>query len=192
MSEERRSRLTMHLLRMCVYVGAVFWLALVYLGWVLISGSPTGWHPYVVGWTALAVAGLLMVATMSRWVKYLRFVLGGLMLGALLAIVDGHLPNSRAPFPRLVAGELAVLSAACGLISHTLAARQLTSFDRVALVGFVAAAVGGLFKGPQAAVAGLALGFAFLLAAWVRERRAGPPKRRGRPGSAPHPSHRPG
>lgn len=170
MNETKHSRLTTQLLRMGVYAGAVFWLALAYLGWVLISGPPNGWHPYLVGWAVLAVAGLLMIVTMDRWIKYLRFILGGLTLGALLAIADGHLLNSSAPFPRVVAGELAVLSAGCGLISHTLAARPLAVSDRVALVGFVAATVAGLFNGPQAAVIGLALGLTFLFAAWAYDR----------------------
>ncbi len=167
----RPSRITTPLLRTGAYAGAVFWLALVYLGWVLISRPPTGWHSYLVGWTALAGAGLLMVITMGYWVRYLRFVLGGLTLGALFAAVDGHLLNRSVPFPRLVAAELAALSAGCGLISHTLTTRQLSIFDRVMLVGFVAAVVSGLFKGPEAAVVGLAFGFAFLLAAWARHRR---------------------
>jgi hypothetical protein len=168
----RPSRLTMHLLRIGAYAGVVFWLALVYLGWVLVSGPPTGWHSYLIGWVALAGAGLLMVVTMGHWVKYLRFVLGGLTLGALFAVVDGHLLNRSVPFPRLVAIELSALSAGCGLISHTLATRRLATFDRVMLVGFVAVVV-GLFKGSEAAVVGLAFGFVFLLAAWARDRRAG-------------------
>lgn len=181
MSRRHRSAVATHLLRIGAYVAAGFWLAFAYAGWELVASAPgSGQRSPALGWTILGGCFAVVAATVSHWVKYLRYILGGLTLGALLAVADGHLLNSSAPFSRLAAGELAALSAASGLVSHTLAARQLTIFDRVALVGFVAATVGGgLFNSPQAAVFGLALGFAFLFAAWAHSRRSGP-RERGR------------
>lgn len=176
MSRGHRSAVATHLLRIGAYIAAVFWLAFAYAGWELAASAPgSGQRSPALGWAILAGCFVVVAATVSRWVKYLRYILGGLTLGALLAVADGHLLNSSAPFSRLVAGELAALSAACGLVSHTLAARQLTNFDRVALVGFVVVAtVGGLFGSPQAAVFGLGFGFALLLAAWAHNGRSRP------------------
>lgn len=178
MSGRKHSRFATQLLRTGAYVATAFWLAFAYGGWeIAVSAPGSAGHSPVLGWAILAGCIVVATTTVNHWVKYLRFVLGGLTLGALSAVVGGHIVGSNVQIPRLVAAELAALSAACGLISHTLATRRLAIFDRAALVGFVAAAAIGMFTSPKAAVVGLAVGFAFLLAAWARARGSRPPRR---------------
>jgi hypothetical protein len=179
MSRERHSRVAAHLLRIGAYVAVVFWLALVYAGWDLVSTPPTGWHPRLVGGIVLILALAAAVAMMSHWVKYLQVVFGGMTLGALLATVSGHLLSGSQPFPRPAAAAILALSIGCGLISRTLARREITTFDRIGILGLLAAVLAGLFEGgPRAGVVGLGAGFICLLAVWVRSRQANPPRRR--------------
>jgi hypothetical protein len=111
-----------------------------------------------------------MLATMNHWVKYLQVIFGGGILGGILAAGSGHLLNGS-PFPRLVAASFTVLLVGCSLISRTLARRRLTVLDRVALVAFLAAFVGGIVKDtPTSGLVGLSIGFGCLSVAWLRGR----------------------
>jgi hypothetical protein len=119
-----------------------------------------------------------MIATMNHWIKYLRFILGGFTLGTLLATVQGHVLNDNKPFPRPVAAVLTVLFVGSSLISHTIAERKVGMFDRVALVCFLVAFLGGLFKNtPRAGLIGLGIGFCCLFAAWLHNRLSSIPDR---------------
>lgn len=171
MSNKQRSRFAIHLVRVGVYVAAFFWLALVYVGVVLASRPETGTHSHLTGWTILAVAVALMIGTMDYWVKYLQVVLGAGILGGLLATGTGHLLNDTKPFPRSIAAALTALLIACSLISRTITRRKLTVLDRVALIAFLAAFVGGIVKGsPVYGLIGLSIGFVCLFIAWSYDR----------------------
>jgi hypothetical protein len=172
MSEKRPSRFTTHLSRVGAYVAAFFWLALVYTGVVLVSRR----YSDLAGWTILVLAAVVMISTMNHWVKYLPVIFGSAILGGLLATGTGHLLNDTKPFPRPIAAALTALLIGCGLISRTLAGRNLRMFDRVALIAFLAAFVGGLVKNtPTAGLISLGIGFGCLLAAWVRDRLSSVP-----------------
>ncbi len=118
----------------------------------------------------LVVVIVVMLATINHWVKYLQVFFGGFILGCLLALGSGHLLNGG-PFPRAIAAALVALLVGCSLIAGTLAKRKLTMLDRMALIAFVAAFVGGLVKGtPTSGLIGLGVGFGCLLALWVHNR----------------------
>jgi hypothetical protein len=90
--------------------------------------------------------------------------------GGLLATISGHLLDSR-PFPRPIAAAWTALFAGCSAIAQTLAKRELGMFDRVALIGFLAAFMGGFLQDtPVCGLIYFGLGFVCLLAAWVRQR----------------------
>ena len=188
-----------HLLRVLSYVGAVFWVAFVWGALKVLSAPDTAKHSHLAGWAILVIASALMIATMDHWVKYLQVILGGGILGGLLVTVQGHTLNG-APFPRSIAAALTALLIGSSLISRTLAGRKLRILDRVALVAFLGALVGGMVQGtPTSGAVGLAVGFGCLLTAWFCNRslsgnerrpgngnggtaapvrgRAGPPKR---------------
>lgn len=172
MSRKPGSRLKTHLLRIAFYVATAFWLAFAYAGCVLISTPETGRHSHLAGWAILTITAAVMIVTMDHWVKYLRVILAGGILGGFLATATGHLLNGQ-PFPRLIAAIMTALLAGCSVISQTLAKRKLTMLDRAALVGFLLAFVSGIVKDtPMSGVAGLSVGFVCLLIAWSCARSA--------------------
>jgi hypothetical protein len=178
MSEKQRSRFTTHLFRIGAYIAAFFWLAFVYVAWRLASRPESERHSHLIGWTILVIATTVMIATINHWVKYLQAILGGFVLGGLLATMSGHLLNDAKPFPRLIAASMTALFVGCSLISRTLARHRLTVFDRVALITFLVAFVGGIVRDtPTSGLIGLGIGFGCLLAAWVRDRFSSVPRR---------------
>ena len=76
---------TRHLLRVGGYIAGFFWLAFVWGGIKAVSTPDTEGHSHLRGWALLIIAGAVMITTMDRWVKYLRVILGGGILGGLLA-----------------------------------------------------------------------------------------------------------
>jgi len=163
MSKKHTSHFRAHLLRIAAYIAFVFWLAFAYAGSELVSRPETGKHSHFAGWMILIITSVLMIFTMNHWVKYLRVIIGGGVLGGLLATATGHLPNGK-PFPQLIAAILTALLVGCSLISQNLAKRKLSILDRASLIGFVVAFVSGVVKNtPASAVAGLSIGLACLL-----------------------------
>jgi NAD/NADP transhydrogenase beta subunit len=159
-----------HLLRVFSYVAAVFWVAFVWGGLKVLSAPDTAKHSHLAGWAILALASAVMIATMNHWVKYLQLILGGGILGGLLVTIQGHTLNG-ALFPRSVAAALTVLLIGSSLISRTLAGRKLRILDRVALVAFLGALLGGMVQGtPISGIVGLAVGFGCLFIAWFYNR----------------------
>jgi|SRR5579863_154561 len=159
-----------HLLRVISYVAAVFWVAFVWGGLKVLSVPDTARHSHLAAWTILLIATAVMIAMMNHWVKYLQVILGGGILGGLLVTIQGHTLNG-ASFPRSIAAALTALFIGCSLISRTFAGRKLRMLDRVALVAFLGALLGGMVRGtPTFEVVGLAIGFGCLLAAWFRNR----------------------
>lgn len=167
---KKKSRLRSHLVRIAAYVAAVFWLAFVWGAIKVLSAPDTGKHSHLAGWAILVIGTGVMITTMTHWVKYLQLVLGASILGCLLATIQGHLLNG-APFPRSIAAALTALLIGCSLVSRTLAGRKLRTLDRVALIAFTAAIVGGMVEGtPRSGIIGVAIGFGCLLVAWAYDR----------------------
>lgn len=167
-----------HLSRVLSYVAAVFWVAFVWGGLKVLSQPDTAKHSHLAGWAILVIAAAVMLATMNHWVKYLQLILGGGILGGLLVTTQGHTLNG-APFPRSIAGALTALLIGSSLISGTLAGRKLRILDRLALVAFLGALVGGMVQGtPISGLIGLAVGFGCLLVAWLYNRSLSGKERR--------------
>ena len=170
MSNKARSAFSTHVLRAAAYIAAFFWLALVYVGGVLVSRPETGTHSHLVAWAILLVAGVVMITTMDHWARYLPVIFGSGTLGGLLATGAGHLLNGN-PFPRPIAAGMAALFVGCSLVSRPLAKRPLTMIDRVVLVAFLIALIGGMIAGtPISGFAGLSVGFGCLSVAWLCDR----------------------
>ena len=173
----RRSTFRIHLFRVLSYVSAFFWITFVWGALQVLSEPDNARHAHLAGWAILIVATAVTLVTMNHWAKYLQVILGGGILGGLLAIIQGHTLNG-APFSRLIAAVLTVLLIGCSLISGTLAGRKLRMLDRAALVAFLGALVVGMVQGtPTSEIAGLAIGFGCLLFAWLynrwKDRRVG-------------------
>jgi hypothetical protein len=167
MPETNRSSLDKHLLRVGAYVAGVFWVAFVWGALKVLSIPDTGRHSHLAGWTILVIAAAIMITTLNHWVKYLGVMLGGGVLGGILATMKGHLLNDR-PIPRLAAAGVTALLIGCSLITRRFVFRQPNAFDRVALIGFLAACIGGFVKDTSESVLiGVGAGFGCLLAAWA-------------------------
>jgi hypothetical protein len=159
-----------HLLRVLSYIASVFWVAFVWGALKVLSAPDTAKHSHSAGLGILVIASVLMIATMNHWVKYLQIILGGGILGGLLATIQGHTLNGS-PFPRSIAAALTVLLIGSSLVSRTLAGRKLRILDRVALVAFLGASLGGMVQGtPISGLVGLAVGFSCLLVALLYNR----------------------
>jgi hypothetical protein len=174
MSKQRQSQLAANFLGAGFYILGALWLGFSFAGWILVSRPETGKHSHLIGWAILITTTAIMLATMNHWVKYLRVFFGGAILVGILAIGSGHVPNGML-FPRPVAVALTALLVGCSLISQTLAKRPLTFVDRVTLVAFMAAFVGGVVRGtPTSNLVGLGVGFGCLLIAWAHDRWSTP------------------
>lgn len=172
MNNEHRSRLAKNLFAMGFLILSALWLGFVLAGWILVSRPETGKHSHLIGWTILAGCAAAMLISIDRWAKYLPTFLAGAILGGILITCSGRLPNGS-PFPRPIATVLTCFLIASGVLSQTLARRNLTMFDRVALVVFLGALVGGLVEGtPSSGLIGLGIGFGSLSAAWLYNRRS--------------------
>ncbi|HET9182321.1 MAG TPA: hypothetical protein VFP59_09330 [Candidatus Angelobacter sp.] len=137
---------------------------------MLVSTPETGRHSHLAGWAILIVGIAIMLTTMDHWVKYLRMVLAGGILGGLLATESGHLLNGM-PFPRPAAAGITALLIGCSLISQTLAKRTLRISDRVALAGFLSAFVTGMMENTTISfLVGTGIAFCFLFSAWLYNR----------------------
>ena len=170
MTKKEQSRIAKHLLGIGFYIVAALWLAFSYAGVKLVSTPESGHHSHLAGWVTLIVTTSSMLATIDHWVKYLRVFFGGGVLGGLLALESGHLLNGS-PFPRAFAAWFTALLIVCSIVVQSLSRRKLTTFDRIALVAFVAAFVGGIVtETPLSGLVGLSIGFGFLLAAWTWHR----------------------
>lgn len=167
MSEQRRSQLHTHLLRMAVYVAFFMWLAFVWGAIKVVSMSGVGKYSLLRAWTVLFVCTVIIISTMNYWVRYLRIILGGAVLGGVLITMSGQLLNGK-PFPRPIAALITVLLVCCGVVSNKIAYRELSMPDRVAMLLFVAAFMAGFVKDtPIANLLGAGVGLVCLLTSWL-------------------------
>ena len=172
MNRKQSSPPATHLFRVCLYLGAFFWLAFVLGAINLIVLPETGRHSHLQGWMILVVAAVVMAITIDHWAKFLPTIFGGVVLGGLLVTAEGHLPNSSVPFPRLISSAITVVVVGCSLISRPLKKGDLGTTDRLALVGLVVGAVWVAVENtPICILLGFSFGFACLLAAWLHDRR---------------------
>ena len=170
MSRRKKEGLASWFRGLGAYVAMVFWLCLAYMGGMDASRPEAVPHQHVNGWALLLLLGAVAVASARHWIKYVHFVFGAGVLGCLLATGSGHLANGR-PIGRPFAAAATILFYGCFVASLRLAERPLTIFDRVALMAFLAALVGGMVtEVPAFGLVGFGVGCLLLWAAVLRGR----------------------
>jgi uncharacterized membrane protein len=150
-----------------IWIAFICWNCLAFVG-VGLAVSETGDHR-VLGWLLVAIAALVAVITMDRWVRRLQAFLGLPILSGILVLVSGHMgadPSNK--FSRTTALVLLIGFVACSLLARSLASRELNVIDRAALLGFLVS-VGWLFASFPS-FQGLGLMICCLLIAWAHER----------------------
>lgn len=116
-----------------VWLLGIIWLAVVFAG-MAIAFSPSPHRP-ILGWALLAVAAVVLLLTMGRWVRVFPALLAYGVLRGMLTILDGHLPNRPDMHSaRTEATVMTVLLALAALVSVTFGNRKLLLIDRGALL----------------------------------------------------------
>jgi hypothetical protein len=123
----------------------------------------------------LAVAAVILIVTMTKWVKVFPGLLAYAVFGGLLTIVSGHALNHPAVKVSTLEGvSLTVFFAASAVVSSTFTKRKLHLLDRVALFVFVSCIFWQAIDNRAASLA-LAIAFCCLVLAWavdhIRRRR---------------------
>ena len=145
------------------------WLCLIFGGLGTLASSSARFPP-IVGWLALALAAVIALVTMDRWVKVLPVFLAYGVLNGLFMVATGHLVNdSSKGIPRGTAVALTLLGVGSALFGATLRSRRLTKVDRVALSAVVVSLVGGLVN-ERFTLWSFGLMFCSLAIAWWADR----------------------
>jgi hypothetical protein len=156
------------------------WLGLV-VGGMAIAFTPSP-HSRLTGWVMIAVAAIILVATMDKWVGVLSALLAYGTFGGILTIAGGHAVNHpEVKVPRVEGVVMTVLIAAGAMASFTFTKRRLYLLDRIALFVFVFCFFWGA-AAPRLALLALGIGVGWLAAAWAYDRiwrRRDPDRRRG-------------
>lgn len=154
--------------RAALWLLGMAWLGLVFAG-MAIAFTPSP-HSPAVGWVLLAVAAIILIATMDKWVDVFSALLACAILGGILTIMEAHAVNHpEVKVPRLEGVAMTVLIAAGAMASFTFAKRRLRPLDRVALFAFVFCFFWGA-AAPRLALPTLGVGVAWLVAAWAYDR----------------------
>jgi hypothetical protein len=144
------------------------WLGLVFAGMGILF-RPSD-HSPALGWTLLAIAAVLLIVTMDRWVKAFPGLLVLATLNSLLMLYTGHSLNDRSvQVPRQQSAVFTLCMAASAFLTTRLLTNRLNPIDRVALFGFVLAILYQAVDPRLQALAG-PVALALLLSAWVYDR----------------------
>jgi len=114
---------------------AFAWLVLVFSGLgIAFSSSP---HHPAVGWALLAVAAIIFLLTMDRWVRFFPAVVACGVLGGVVTTLSGHVVNHpEVAVPRWEGAIMTLLLAAAAVVSQSFEKRRLRAPDRIALLAF--------------------------------------------------------
>jgi hypothetical protein len=147
------------------------WLGLVF-GAIAIAFTPSP-HAPVLGWALLALAAVIALVTMDRWVKVFPALLAYGALGSVLTLVDGHAVNHPEVAVSRPEGAVMILFfATAAALSLTFTKRKLQLPDRVALFAFVFCFFWQAVA-PNMARFALGFGFSCLFLAWAYDRLLG-------------------
>jgi chromate transport protein ChrA len=118
----------------------------------------------------LAIAAVILIVTMDRWVEVFSALLACGILGGIITIAGGHAVNNpRVRVARLDAVIMTLLIAASAVVSFTFTKRKLRLPDRIALFVFVFCFFWGAAV-PRLGLLALGIGTALLVAAWDYDR----------------------
>jgi len=147
----------------------MIWLALAFGGLGTVFSSEARFPP-IVGWLALAIAAVIAVVTMERWVKALPAFLACGVFNGLFMIVTGHFVNDASKtIPRGTAVVITLLAAGATVVGISLALRKPTGVDRLAAFGVFASLLVGLVN-QRFTVWSFGLTFCCLAVAWWTDR----------------------
>jgi len=134
--------------------------------------------PPIIGWLALAIAAVIAVWTMERWVRVLPGFLAYGVFNGLSMIATGHLVNDASKtIPRSTAVIITLLGAGSTVVAISLSSRKPTGVDRIAALGVFGSLLVGLVN-ERLTVWSFALMFGCLAIAWWTDRA----RRHVRPG----------
>ncbi len=147
----------------------MIWLALVFGGLGTVFSSEVRFPP-IIGWLALAIAAVIAVWTMERWVKVLPAFLAYGVLNGLFMVATGHLVNDASKtIPRGTAIIITLLGAGTTVVALPLSSRRPTGVDRLATLGVFGSLLVGLVN-ERLTVWSFGLMFGFLAFAWWADR----------------------
>jgi len=155
----------------------LYWagLLLLGLGWLCLVVISAGTalsdtrYPHIVGYLGLAVAALLAVFTMDKWVKVLPGLLGISIFNAIMVLANGYTGVDRSQqVPRPTAAALLIGLVVCSILANTLRSRGLDTVDRTALLGFLFSFGWAIARFPS--LLGIGLMLSFLGIAWAHDR----------------------
>lgn len=150
--------------RAAAWLLGMAWLGLVF-GGMAVAFTPSP-QPRAIGWAMLALATVILVVTMDRWVEVFSALLACGILGGIITIAQGHAVNSpQVRVARLDAVIMTLLIAASAVASFTFTKRKLRLPDRVSLFVFVFCFFWGAAV-PRLGLLALSIGTASLVAAW--------------------------
>lgn len=126
-------------------------------------------QPPFLGWLALALASILALVTMDKWVKVLPAILGLSVLNAVLTVWRGYVgADSSHQFPRGRASVILTILVISSVLARTISSRKLNWVDRAALFAFLVSQGWAITGAPS--LAGFVSMSCCLLIAWGYER----------------------
>ncbi len=144
------------------------WLGLVFAG-LAIAFTPSPYSP-AIGWVLLAIAAIILMVTMDRWVGVFSALLTYAIISGIFTLASGHLPNNpQARVGRTEAMIMIMLYVVSAVVSFTFTKRGLKILDRVALFAFVLCFFGQAVV-PRLMLLALGIGTGCLAAAWAYDR----------------------
>jgi hypothetical protein len=147
---------------------AMAWLGLVFAG-MAITFTPSP-HTPLVGWVLLAIAAIIFLCTIDRWVVTFSALLAYGVIGGIYMISTGHAVNQPSVQVSLSeAISVTLILALSALVSFTFSKRNLRVLDRIALLIFVVCFFGQALV-PDLALVAFGIGLGGLVAAWAYDR----------------------
>jgi hypothetical protein len=167
-SKGKLSQVKRGLRRTAFWLLGMAWLGMVFGGMAIaFTSSP---HSPIIGWVLLAVAAVILIATMDKWVGVFSALLACAIINCVIVIAKGHMPNSPAVrVARLDAVIMTFMYLAGAMASFTFTKRKLHLLDRLALFVFVFCFFWGAVA-PRLMVLTLGIGVGWLVAAWAYDR----------------------
>lgn len=151
-----------------VWLLGMAWLGLVFAG-MAIAFTPSPHRPFL-GWVLLAIAAILFLITIDRWVVTFSALLAYGVLGGISMILTGHaVSQPSVPVSLFEAITVTLILAFSALLSFTFSKRRLRLLDRIVLLIFVICFFGQAVA-PNFELAAFGIGLMGLVAAWAYDR----------------------
>ncbi len=141
------------------------WLGLVF-GGMAVAFTPSP-HSPALGWGLLAVAAIVLIATMDKWVRAFPGLLAYGAFSSIFILLEGHaLNHPEVAVSRFEAVLILSFFVAAAALSFSFTRHRLTIPDRIALFVFVLCFFGQAAF-PRLMLAAMAVGLASIFGAWA-------------------------